>query len=172
MLPVNLTELIAGGETFTVEFKGEERAPLSDSDLIEAVVCLANGQGGYLLVGIEDDGRVTGARPRHGTTTDPRRVHALIQNRTVPGLSPRVHLQNYADKPVLLIEVPRSDRPVGTSAGKFVRRAMGAMASRPVCRSSITKWSAARQHSVGSIIRLCRYRARLGMISTRSSFTV
>ncbi|MGH3260897.1 MAG: AlbA family DNA-binding domain-containing protein [Trebonia sp.] len=28
-------------------------------------MCLANGNGGMLLVGIEDDGTVTGARPRH-----------------------------------------------------------------------------------------------------------
>jgi len=132
MLPVELVKLIAGGETVTVEFKGEERISLSDSDLVEAVVCLANGQGGYLLIGVEDDGRVTGARPRHGTATDPLRVYALIQNRTVPGLSPRVHLEEYDGKTILLIEVPRSDRPVGTSAGKFVRRAVGAD-GKPTC---------------------------------------
>jgi len=36
--------LIAGGETPTAEFKSD-RGPLSDTNLIETVVCLANGQG-------------------------------------------------------------------------------------------------------------------------------
>lgn len=69
-----LRELIAQGESFAVEFKGEERSPLSDSELVETVVCLANradNETGYLLVGVEDDGRVTGAKPRHEHTIDP-----------------------------------------------------------------------------------------------------
>ena len=40
-----LSDLIQKGETLAVEFKGEERAPLSDRDLIEAIVCLANRPG-------------------------------------------------------------------------------------------------------------------------------
>ena len=42
MTPERLQELIAAGESLDVEFKGEERAPLSDDDLVEALVCLAN----------------------------------------------------------------------------------------------------------------------------------
>jgi ATP-dependent DNA helicase RecG len=34
--------LIAAGETLLVQFKGEARAPLSDDDVVEAVICLAN----------------------------------------------------------------------------------------------------------------------------------
>ena len=88
MTPEQLTEIITGGETLDVEFKGEGRAKLSDDDLVKAVVCLANRAGdnfGYLLVGVEDDGRVTGLQPRHeGGRTDLARVRALIGNRTRP----------------------------------------------------------------------------------------
>ncbi len=59
----SLRALVAGGERFDVEFKGEERKPLDDRELVEAVACLANGAGGTLLVGVEDDVRVTGAAP-------------------------------------------------------------------------------------------------------------
>lgn len=69
MTEAELLEVIAGGESFTVEFKGEGRQPLSDRDLVEAVVCLANGEGGLLLVGVEDDGTVTGANPPAFPTT-------------------------------------------------------------------------------------------------------
>jgi ATP-dependent DNA helicase RecG len=52
----------------------EDKASLSDSVLVEAVICLANRSGvetGWLLVGVEDDGRITGSRPRHsGEKTD------------------------------------------------------------------------------------------------------
>src|SRR5690242_9202628 len=73
------------GERFDVEFKGEQRERLNDRDLVEAAVCLANGRGGVLLVGVEDDGTITGARPRHESgRTDPLRVQALIANNTQP----------------------------------------------------------------------------------------
>jgi len=89
MTPDELRQLIARGETLAVEFKGEERRSLSDGELVEAVVCLANrpgGEEGWLLVGVEDDGRITGARPRHGDRTDPHRVAALLASREMQAL--------------------------------------------------------------------------------------
>lgn len=125
MTPDEVRRLIAGGETFVVEFKGEARAPLGDADLVEAVVCLANGDGGTLLVGVEDDGRVTGARPRREAgITDPRRVEALIANRTSPSFGVRCSLVALPEGPVLTIEVPESVTPVGTADGRFLRRAL------------------------------------------------
>ena len=46
-LPERISRLVAEGESYEVEFKGESLAPLNDRDLVEAVVCLANGSGGY-----------------------------------------------------------------------------------------------------------------------------
>lgn len=105
--PERLQELIAAGETLDVEFKGEAHGPLSDTDLVDAVVCLSNRPGdepGWLLVGVGDDGRVTGAAPRHEAgVTDATRVQALIANRTRPsdGLEPIQQEQmalQYVDK--------------------------------------------------------------------------
>jgi predicted HTH transcriptional regulator len=45
-------------ESLTCEFKSDRQC-LSDKDLIEAVVCMANGQGGEIFLGVEDDGRIT-----------------------------------------------------------------------------------------------------------------
>jgi hypothetical protein len=42
MIPELLREIVAKGESLNVEFKGEEKAALSDSALVEAVICLAN----------------------------------------------------------------------------------------------------------------------------------
>ncbi|HXK42955.1 MAG TPA: ATP-binding protein [Anaerolineae bacterium] len=128
MTPEKLRALIAAGETLAVEFKGEERASLTDRQLIEAVVCLANRVGheaAYLLIGVEDDGRVTGARPRHGAATDLARVAALIANRTRPPLSVRIESVQIDGFTVLAIEIPPQRQPVATSEGVFLQRALG-----------------------------------------------
>ena len=46
-------------ETLQIEFKSDRDA-LNDDDLIEALICLANAQGGTLYLGVENDGTVTG----------------------------------------------------------------------------------------------------------------
>lgn len=135
MTPEALHDLIAAGETLAVEFKGEEKAPLNDRELVETVVCLANRTGaepGYLLVGVEDDGRITGARPRHGATTDPDRVAALIAGRTRPALSVSVGVVSLQNASILAIEIPPTRHPVSTSDGVFLRRARGGD-GRPAC---------------------------------------
>ena len=68
-----LRDVIAQGEQLDVEFAG---AAPADTELIETVSCLANARGGVVIIGVEDDGRITGAQPRHGTYTDPRHVIA------------------------------------------------------------------------------------------------
>lgn len=46
-------------ETLTVEFKSDLKR-LPDHVLIEAIVCLANADGGELWLGVEDVGTATG----------------------------------------------------------------------------------------------------------------
>ncbi len=136
MTPERLRELIESGETLDVEFKGEEKAPLSDRELVEAVVCLANRPGqnpGWLLIGIEKDGRVTGARRRHEAgATDVARVVALISSRTRPSLTVRAEVVTLDEREVLAIEVPASPAPVGTADGRYLRRAVGGD-GKPAC---------------------------------------
>jgi len=127
--PERLLELIEAGETLNVEFKGERARKLSDRKLVETVVCLANRPGpenAWLLVGVEDDGRITGARPRHEAgRTDPARLTALIANQTRPSLMVNVSIVIIKGKEILAIEIPASRSPVGTSDGHYLRRAIG-----------------------------------------------
>ncbi len=128
MSPEELLELVADGESLRVELKGESRHPLNDRDLVEAVVCLANrssSEPGWLFVGIEDDGQITGARQRHEGRTDPRRLQALLANRTRPSLSCPVEVVEVSGREVIAIEVPTSRAPVSTTEGIFLRRALG-----------------------------------------------
>lgn len=79
-----LKSVIQSGETLSAEFKSEQRESLSDREIYENVVCLANTSGGILLIGIENNGTVTGAKPRHGSGTDPYKLQAAIFNNTMP----------------------------------------------------------------------------------------
>jgi ATP-dependent DNA helicase RecG len=90
-------------ESLTVEFKSDV-VRLSDKDLVAAVVCLANTDGGELYVGVEDDGQITGLHKDHLSFSS---VAALIANRTVPPLTVRAEvlmadgLLDYSALPVL-----------------------------------------------------------------------
>lgn len=52
-----------------LEFKGERQVSLNDRDLTVAVVCLANCEGGLVIVRVEDSGEVAGARHRQSQAT-------------------------------------------------------------------------------------------------------
>ncbi len=136
MDPKSVLDLIARGETLEIEFKGDSRGSLSDRDLVEAVVCLANRPGperAWLFLGVEDDGRITGARPRHeGGRTDPARLMALISSRTSPALTVEVSVTAVGGRDILAIGVPPSRVPVSTADGRYLRRAVGGD-GRPIC---------------------------------------
>lgn len=120
-----LTTLIAAGEDLDREFKSDRRQ-MSDREIYEEVVALANTRGGVLLIGVEDDGRVTGSAPRHGTTTEPLRLQAAIFNNTVPNVNTRVSVVAHPDGQVIAVEVDRYPVSCATAAGKSLHRTLTA----------------------------------------------
>ena len=139
-----LRALIAGGESPTVEFKSD-RGPLSDADLIETVVCLSNEQGGVLLVGVEDDGTVTGLHTRHQTR--PGLLAAFVASRTVPPLTVDVTFAALSEGIVAVLDVPAAPQPVATSDGKLLTRytdTHGQPGCRPLYPHELSGWRADR----------------------------
>lgn len=57
MLKTELLEIIANGENSGVEFKRDDIRP---EQLAKEIVALANFQGGRVILGVEDDGNITG----------------------------------------------------------------------------------------------------------------
>lgn len=128
-----LRRLLDGGETFTVEFKSDQGDdPINDTDVVEAVACLANGDGGFLLIGVGDDGVPHGAQPRHGSQTHPVRLQALISSRTEPAVEAAVELVELRGTEVIVVAVTAADSVVGTQSGRYLRRAINAR-GRPQC---------------------------------------
>ena len=52
-------EMITGGESAAVEFKRDDIRP---EQLAREVVAMANQQGGTILLGVEDDGTISGIK--------------------------------------------------------------------------------------------------------------
>ena len=144
MTESELRYLIAGGETLIVEFKSDQ-GPLSDADLIETAVCLANRQGGTLLIGVEDDGRVTGLHPRHRSS--PANLAAFVASRTVPPLAVEAAFVSLAEGQLAVLTIPAARQPTSTSDGKLLIRYLD-VHNRPGCRPlyvyELTNWLAER----------------------------
>lgn len=122
--------LIQGGETLGTEFKRD--APLSDSELVEVVVCLANSGGGHLFLGVENDGTISGLHSTHRSATGAQ-LEALVANRTVPGLRVGAQLIELQERWVAVISVDSMDYIVQTSDGRAFRRVLVGQ-GEPECR--------------------------------------
>ena len=123
MNDLDILRMASAGESYALEFKSDHRHRLSDRDIVEAVVCLCNGSGGVLLIGVEDDGEITGAQHRHDGKTDPLRLQAYVSNKTVPPVAVTVDVILIGAAEVVAISVPDVQTIVGTSSGLYVRRA-------------------------------------------------
>jgi len=122
-------DLIRGGETLTTEFKSH----LNDRDLTKAVACLANAEGGVLLLGVDDSGQPVGAQARPGGHMDPARVAAYVQNNTDPPHGVEVRLETIDGQAVFRIDVPRAmPGPVATKDGYYTKRVLDTL-GQPQC---------------------------------------
>ena len=74
---------IPSSESLTIEFKSD-RKRLPDTELVEAVVCLANAEGGELWLGVEDDGTPTGLHADHQALGG---LAGLVAARTSPAVA-------------------------------------------------------------------------------------
>lgn len=81
MLKAELLEIIANGESSGVEFKRDDIRP---EQLAKEIVALANFQGGKVILGVEDDGTISGIR-RHACE---EWVMNVIQDKVHPMLLP------------------------------------------------------------------------------------
>ncbi|MFW2177917.1 MULTISPECIES: RNA-binding domain-containing protein [unclassified Moraxella] len=123
-----ILDIIHLGESMTTEFKSD-RSKLSDNDLISAIVCLANSDGGYLLVGVEDNGDITGLHKSHQNT---QALASFVASRTTPSLSVQVDKVTIDSIDIAVISVPKFQGIVATTDGLIQRRRLKADGS-PEC---------------------------------------
>ena len=112
----NIQSLIDSGEGYNVEFK--VRVPSKVRELTEEICAFANADGGYLLIGVDDNGQVVGTNLEN----DKR---SAIQG-SISEISPALHCElcsvSIEDKTVWVIDVPSGkDKPYIFSGSIFVR---------------------------------------------------
>lgn len=135
---------LPAAESLTVEFKSDLKR-LPDSELVEALVCLANTEGGELWLGVEDDGTPTGLHADHQALTG---LAALVAARTSPSLAVTVTPLTLAGVPVARISVPKIRHEVATTAGVSLRRRLKAD-GLPECVPMLPHDRASRATSFG-----------------------
>ena len=114
MIAKELFELIAQGEGQRLDFK---RGVPSVKDLARMVICLANAEGGKILLGVDDDGRILGC-----TSYDVPDMLSGIYRATDPPITVDIEEVNTPQGTVLVIHVPRTPFIHSTTGGLFRRR--------------------------------------------------
>lgn len=139
-----MTYPLPPAESLTVEFKSD-RKRLPDTELVEALVCLANAEGGELWLGVEDDGTPTGLHPNHQLLIG---LPGLVAARTSPSLAVHVEGMEVAGLRVARISVPKAHTEVATAAGVYLRRRIKHDGS-PECTPMLPHDRASRRAHLG-----------------------
>lgn len=158
----NILSLIDSGEGYKVEFK--VRVPSKVRELTEEICAFANANGGYLLIGVDDNGQIIGIDLENNK-------RSAIQD-SIHEISPALHCDMYAvnigNKTVWVIDVPSGkDKPYIFSGSIFVRDG-AKFAKTSYCRRDAQLLSGVQQnifrpHS----LRLVQYLYRCGRTSDK-----
>jgi len=111
--------ILPPAETLTVEFKSDLKR-LPDDELIEALVCLANTEGGELWLGVEDNGTPTDLHSAHQSLFG---LPGLVAARTSPALAITVDARMISEVLVARIGVSKAlYSDIATTRGMYLRR--------------------------------------------------
>lgn len=105
-------------ESLLVEFKSDQKV-YPDRDLVEAIVAMANTDGGVLYLGVEDNGEITGLSKKN---EDEIGLCAMVMNNIVPTIFIEAEILHEEDKNIMKITIPKSKTVVATLQGKMLRR--------------------------------------------------
>lgn len=112
-MEIDLSLLNEHSESETLELKES-----FDSKTLETIGAFANSSGGTILVGVRDDGHVTGIKL--GTNTLEEWAQKM-QSKIQPRFFPSVRKRTYQTRTVVEINVDRSNSPI-TVDGRFIKR--------------------------------------------------
>ena len=109
MTKTQLEIIIQEGESYKVEFKESV-----DKTLVEEVCAFANASGGKLLVGISDNGRISG--------TDTSNVARSRVQDTIRQIQPDIFVEIEVFENIFILSIPEGkDKPYSCSKGFFLR---------------------------------------------------
>lgn len=126
------------GEDARTEFKSVAQGGLDQKALAREIVAFANGRGGQIFIGVEDDGTPTGAGSIQEADVLMRQAVQVCQNRVQPAIYCPVTKVEVGGKLLLIVDVPAAspDRPYQTDGRCYVRDASMA---RPATRDDLLR---------------------------------
>lgn len=114
---IDLQTLIAQGENQSLEFKSSEAHANS---LAKEMVAFANTAGGVILLGVEDDGVISGLDDDKNYE---EWVSNIARNNVIPALDLQIEQQLVGTQSVLYIEVSKGkEKPYQTQQNQFLTR--------------------------------------------------
>lgn len=121
VLTLDSTGRLVEVEGKTLEFKRDLSSPTKP---LRTVVAFANSAGGRLVIGVNDDGSVSGVED---PLAEEERITSLITDRISPQLVPGIDIVTLGEATVLVVDVPLSTRrphfmkDQGPESGVYVR---------------------------------------------------
>jgi len=110
-------ELINKGENYHIEFKLEEE---SNEDFAKTIVCFANTDGGKILIGVDDSGKIIGVSDIDNVML---RMDDIALNRCEPPVIILQESVNIDGKNVVIVNVEKGNqRPYKTKSGHYYVR--------------------------------------------------
>ncbi len=107
--------LLSEGESSYVEFKNAQVNPVS---LAEEIIAFANSDGGTILIGVDDNGAISGVNAPNMEM----QVINICRNNIRPSLIPRISKKIVNNLAILVVEVDSADTVYCTVQGKYFIR--------------------------------------------------
>ena len=119
MEEMNIEDIIKNGESSLVEFKEPSVSPQS---LADEIVAFSNVQGGAILIGVSDDGRIVGIDPLKKNALE-EKVMNICRTSVLPPIIPVYENRNVGKKWIVKITIPEGfEKPYQTNHGKYLIR--------------------------------------------------
>ena len=109
-----------GWEFKQIEFTGDRPTSLRREDLADEMAAFANANGGVLLCGVSDDGRLQGMSPEQMSALD-RLLVEVGTDAVEPSLRIGVHHREIDGKAFVLVDVPQGDSVHERAGRAFIR---------------------------------------------------
>jgi len=132
-----------GQESSILEFKRE--LPQNDQ-IIKMIIGFSNRSGGKLIIGVADDGTITGI-PEHEASAAIEYLNKAIYEAAAPTLLPDIYIQTVENKTLLILEVfPGPNKPYyrkseGLEKGTYIRLGCSTLRATPDLIEEL-KWQA------------------------------
>jgi len=111
-----ILEIISQGENASIEFKSGKVRPES---VAKEMIAFSNSFGGTLLIGVEDDGIISGINMEKIDQW----LGNIARNNVIPAIIPYISIEDIENKKVAVVEIPKGlNKPYQTIDGKYYIR--------------------------------------------------